>query len=56
MGADKPPFGFRQDNEEKPEPENKQELNCTSLHEQKTWSPVVLAPASPDDAASRRRR
>ena len=50
---DKPPFGFRQDAEEKPLPgekdENQTEINCTSVHESKTWTPVVQAPASPCD-------
>lgn len=52
MAADKPPFGFRQDDDEKPEePEEKQEISCTQLHEQKVWTPVVDTPANPNDGA-----
>lgn len=59
MGARKIPFGFRPDVEDQPEPEEderKQEISCTSLHEQKTWTPYAHVPADAGDFATRRQR
>lgn len=53
----KVPFGFRQDVEpDRPEPEDEkqQEISNTNIHMEKTWSPVVQAPASPRDTKWRR--